>query len=492
MYGKVSFCGMLFNSQIFVFLFLPAVTALYYLAHRLGLHAGAKLVLVLASLIFYGYNNPIFVLLLIGSIIGNYGIYLLLGRWRKKSLLVLGIAGNLALLFYFKYFNFFVGTVNSILGTDFLLKNILLPLGISFFTFQQISFVVDSYKKRENYSLLDYSVFVSFFPQLVAGPIVLHDQVIPQLEEEKRWHFNWDNFAVGIRYFVLGLFKKTMIADRFGSMVALGYENPGYLSTPAAALTILAYTLQIYFDFSGYSDMAIGLGKFFNLDIPINFDSPYKAVTIADFWKRWHMTMTGFFTRYLYIPLGGSRKGTLRTYLNIMIVFTLSGLWHGAAWTFVLWGMVHGAALVFHRIFHSFVEKLPRVLTGISTFLFVNLAWVLFRAEGIRQAKGMFYSLLCGGFSENNLRFFKAFCGDAVVRLLESCSMSAEVTEIIIMALSCLGILIALAMVFFAPSSHELACRKQIVKGESLFYSILAVMSVMTFTQVSEFLYFNF
>lgn len=492
---------MLFNSQIFVFVFLPIVAVTYYLAHLTGLHKGAKGILLVVSLCFYGYYNPVYVLLLAGSMIGNYGIYRLFGMLRpdaakyllwKKCLLVIGVTGNLALLFYFKYYNFFIRTVNSLFATDFLMREIVLPLGISFFTFQQISFIVDSYKERKEYNLLDYGVFVTFFPQLVAGPIVLHNEMIPQLSDTKRWRPDWENISIGIRYFVLGLFKKTMIADRFGNVVTLGYENPGYLTTTAAALTILSYTLQIYFDFSGYSDMAIGLGKIFNLDIPMNFNSPYKAVTISDFWKRWHMTMTGFFTRYLYIPLGGNRKGKLRTYCNILIVFALSGLWHGAAWTFVLWGTLHGLALVVERIFHTFIAKLPKFLTRLYTFIFVNLAWVVFRAGDIAQAKGMYFSLLRGGFSRSNLRFCQAFCGDTFLKLLEHVSLSDGVNGIVVTGITFAGLIVALGFVFFAPSSHEIVCRKKLFRGEGLVYGMMAVLAIMTFTKVSAFLYFNF
>lgn len=242
----------------------------------------------------------------------------------RKIIAILGVAANLLLLFYFKYFNFFIKNINNVFGTNVGLRDIVLPLGISFFTFQQISFIVDSYRKETGrYSLLDYGVFVSFFPQLIAGPIVLHQEMIPQLDREEHWHLDAGKMTVGLRYFVLGLFKKTMIADRFGNVVAAGYANTLNWNTWEAAFIILSYTLQIYFDFSGYSDMAIGLGKMFGLDIPVNFNSPYKAVTIADFWKRWHMTMTNFFTKYVYIPLGGSRKGKIRTYINILIVFSL-------------------------------------------------------------------------------------------------------------------------------------------------------------------------
>lgn len=491
---------MLFNSQIFVFLFLPIVWCAYFGLHRVRFHKTAKLFLLLASFAFYGYCNVAYIPLLAGSILGNYGIFMLVGQLKKKSwpgvqkaVTALGVAANLMVLFYYKYFNFFVENINRFLKTDFLLENIVLPLGISFFTFQQVSFLIDCYRgENGNYSFLDYSVFVAFFPQLVAGPIVLHGEMIPQFSEKERFTPNWENIAVGIRYFVLGLFKKTMVADRFGNLVNLGYVYPFERNMPGTVLIIVSYTLQIYFDFSGYSDMAIGLGKLFGVDIPINFNEPYKTVNIAEFWKRWHITMTGFFTKYLYIPLGGNRKGRYRTYLNVMIVFTLSGLWHGAAWAFVLWGMLHGMALVFHRIFKSYIEKLPHILTGFFTFVFVNLAWVLFRTESIGRTKQVLTRLFTGGFLGDNTDLFLAFLGDNPETLLQNISYDQTGLSVFAAVFTVVCLLAALLVVFLAPSSHCIAGRKTAFAGEGVVFAIMAVLSVMTFTNVSTFLYFNF
>lgn len=407
--------------------------------------------------------------------------------------MALGVAANLMVLFYYKYFNFFVDNINKVLKTDFGLENIILPLGISFFTFQQVSFLVDRYRgETEEYSLLDYSVFVAFFPQLVAGPIVLHKDLIPQFSQKERFTPRWENIMVGLRYFVLGLFKKTMIADRFGNLVNLGYVYPFERDLPGTVLIILSYTLQIYFDFSGYSDMAIGLGKLFGMDIPVNFQEPYKATTIAEFWDRWHMTMTGFFTKYLYIPLGGSRKGKIRTYLNTMIVFALSGLWHGAAWAFVAWGVVHGLALVLHRIFKKYIEKLPRLLTGLFTFGFVNMAWVLFRTESIGKTVAVVKRLFAGGFTGNNMDLYHAFLGDNLEIMLQNISYSAVGFDVLAVIVTVVGLLVTLLVVFCAPSSHHIANRKTTFPGEGIVFAIMAVLSIMTFTNVSTFLYFNF
>ncbi len=491
---------MLFNSQIFVFLFLPVVWCVYFGLHKVGAHKAAKAALLIASIVFYGYYNMAYVPLLVGSIIFNYGIFMLLGQLSQKPLpgvrkavMALGVAANLMVLFYYKYFNFFVDNINRVLKTDFGLENIILPLGISFFTFQQVSFLVDRYRgETDEYSLLDYSVFVAFFPQLVAGPIVLHKELIPQFSQKERFKPNWENIMVGLRYFVLGLFKKTMIADRFGNLVNLGYVYPFERDLPGTVLIILSYTLQIYFDFSGYSDMAIGLGKLFGVDIPVNFNEPYKAATIAEFWNRWHMTMTGFFTKYLYIPLGGSRKGKIRTYINTMIVFTLSGLWHGAAWAFVAWGMVHGLALVFHRIFKKYIEKLPRLLTGLFTFGFVNMAWVLFRTESIGKTVAVAKRLFVGGFSGNNMDLCHAFVGDNLEIMLQNISYSAAGFDMLAVVVTVIGLLTALLVVFLAPSSHHIANRKTAFAGEGIVFAVMAVLAIMTFTNVSTFLYFNF
>lgn len=491
---------MLFNSQIFVFAFLPIVWLGYYGLHRVKAHNAAKLLLFVASMVFYGYYNTKYIPLLLASIIGNYGMYILLGYLHKKPLpglrkavMGIGVAANIFVIFYYKYFNFFLDNVNRVFTTDFQMENIILPLGISFFTFQQVSFLIDRYRgDAMEYSLLDYSVFVAFFPQLVAGPIVLHQELIPQFSQKERFSPKWENMVVGLRYFVLGLFKKTMIADRFGNLVNLGYVYPFERDLPGTILIIVSYTLQIYFDFSGYSDMAIGLGKLFGVDIPVNFNEPYKAKNIAEFWSRWHMSMTGFFSKYLYIPLGGNRKGKLRTYVNVLIVFTVSGLWHGAAWAFVLWGMMHGIAMVFHRIFKKYIEKLPKLLTGFVTFAFVNMAWVLFRTESLGQTYRVVKSLLTGDFSGNNVDLCYAFLGSNLELMLQNISYGGAGFDLLAQVVTILGLVVALLVVFLAPSSHKIANRQSTFACEGIVFAIMAVLSIMTFTNVSTFLYFNF
>lgn len=390
---------MLFNSYIFILAFLPFTLVLYFLLNKMKRYQMASGALLIMSLVFYGYFNVDYLVIIIGSIILNYLIDMAFRRistpvWRK-SLLILALVGNLGVLFYFKYFGFFVENINLLFNLSFNVEKVLLPLGISFFTFQQLSFVIDSYKGTvPKYDFLNYALFVTFFPQLIAGPIVLHSEVIPQFQDENKRKFNWENFAKGITAFAYGLGKKVLIADVFGQIVEFGFSNIEGLGTINAILVMLSYTIQIYFDFSGYCDMATGIGLMFNIEIPMNFNSPYKALTIDEFWKRWHITLTRFFRTYVYFPLGGSRKGKVRTYINLFVVFLVSGLWHGANWTFIFWGMLHGIALVINRMFREKINKLHPALSWLMTFAFVNIAWIYFRADSIAQANSLVKEIL--------------------------------------------------------------------------------------------------
>lgn len=284
---------------------------------------------------------------------------------------------------------------NGLFHKSFRIWDIILPLGISFYTFQQISYLVDTYRgETSDYLFFEYAAFVSFFPQLVAGPIVLHKEIIPQFRDKKRWYFNHDNFANGIYLFVAGMAKKVLIADVFGRAVSWGWNNIDTLTSMEIAVIMVSYTFQIYFDFSGYSDMAVGIGKMFNIELPVNFASPYKAYSILEFWKRWHITLTRFLREYVYIPLGGSRKSKVRTYVNIMIVFLLSGIWHGANWTFILWGILHGLAQIINRVFKNAWDKCNSVFRWICTFAFVNIMWLLFRSDSVMQALNLLKRML--------------------------------------------------------------------------------------------------
>jgi len=391
----------LFNSYIFITCFLPITWLLFFLIGRYGSRNVGVTILVLASLIFYSYWNPRFVLLILLSIGFNYLCGRLLARidgvW-APACLVAGIALNLGLIGYFKYANFFLENVLHLAGRSFEARDIFLPLGISFFTFQQIAYLVDCYKglTQEN-RFTHYALFVSFFPQLIAGPIVHHNDVIPQFKEERTFRINYRNISLGLCFFCLGLFKKTVIADSFSGWVAEGFDSNDSLTFLEAWGAALSYAFQIYFDFSGYCDMAIGLGYFFNIKLPTNFNSPYKATSIVDFWRRWHMTLSAFMRDYLYIPLGGNRRGPVRRSFNFLVVMFLGGLWHGASWTFVFWGLLHGFFMTLNHLVRRISARLnyvvPAALGWGATFASVTFAWVFFRAESFDRAldicKGM-------------------------------------------------------------------------------------------------------
>ena len=376
---------MLFNSFEFVLFFLPIVLVVYFTLIRVGRDLWARCWLLVASLFFYSWWNPIYLPLIIGSVTFNYVI----GNSIKGSVnpmrrwwLVFGIAANLLLLGYFKYFDFFVENLNGLLESDLPAFNIVLPLAISFFTFQQIAYLVDSYRgETEGYTFLNYSLFVTFFPHLIAGPIVHHKSIIPQFVDKNNARFDSFNFSKGLYIFLMGLAKKVIIADTFAVLANSGYNQTASLSFMDGWLTSLAYSFQLYFDFSGYSDMTIGIALLFNINIAINFNSPYKAVSIQDFWRRWHITLSNFLRDYLYIPLGGSRVGEFNTLRNLMITFVLGGVWHGAGWTFVFWGFLHGTALVVHRLWQKTGARMSDWLGWLLTFTFVNFAWIFFRSE---------------------------------------------------------------------------------------------------------------
>jgi len=343
---------MLFNSYEFIFLYFPIVLSGFFFIGKYS-YRFAALWLAAASLFFYGWWNPKFVTLLLGSIIFNFAAGYLIAHKKfaakQKIIFVISIAINLILLGVFKYTNFFIATANT-LGVHWSSLDIILPLGISFFTFTQIAYLVDVYKGiAREYNFIHYMLFVTWFPHLIAGPVLHHKQMMPQFASPSIYKPNNESIAVGLTLFSLGLFKKVVLADQFALFANPVFNGAGQGESPMiekAWFGVLAYTLQLYFDFSGYSDMAIGLSRIFNVKLPLNFNSPYKAANIIDFWRRWHMTLSKFLRDYLYVPLGGNRKGPARRHLNLMVTMLLGGLWHGAGWTFVLWGGLHGLYLV--------------------------------------------------------------------------------------------------------------------------------------------------
>lgn len=364
---------------------MPILVIGYFALNRINLSAG-KFFLIVGSAFFYIYSGWNIALILAASIVLNYFLAVIIHR--TERLLWGGIFLNIALLFYFKYFNFFISTVNNVFKEEFTEREIILPVGISFFTFQQIMYLVNVHKKNINkVKLFDYLAYILYFPKLLMGPIVEPTELISQINDPELSHINWDNISYGLKIFSFGLFKKLIFADTFSTAVAWGYANVDSATSVDWFLIMIFYTFEIYFDFSGYCDMALGVSTMFNIYLPMNFDSPYKAVSIRDFWKRWHVSLTGFFTRYVYIPLGGSKKGKVRTYVNTMIVFAISGIWHGANWTFVLWGVLHGVLSVLDRMVGKTKTNLFKVVKWSTTFLTVNVLWLLFRSESIAQWK---------------------------------------------------------------------------------------------------------
>lgn len=413
----------------------------------------------------------------------------------RKLVFGLALAVNIGSLFFFKYFDFFISNVNAIFKTDIPFLRIALPLGISFFTFQQLSYIIDSYKCDNNikkYNFIDYALFVTYFPKLLSGPIVTHDEMIPQLGDESRKKFNSDNFAKGLYAFALGLGMKVIIADSFSLLVNQAFTDVSNLGTVNAILVMLAYTFQIYFDFSGYSDMAIGIGKMMNIDIAINFNSPYKAIGIIDFWKRWHITLTRFFTKYIYIPLGGNRKGNVRTYVNIMIVFLVSGIWHGSNWTFIVWGLLHGVANVITRAidkktgwFSQNKNKVLKVFLWLLTFVFINLTWVIFRADSLGQAGEFFRQLVHFAGVKPDIELLKTMYVGGFELLGRFIPKFSIVTVVGLFAFA------FIASVFLKNTNERTLAFKP-TYSKALLTTGLLFWCIMSFAGVSSFLYWNF
>jgi len=477
---------MLFNSYVFMLAFLPLTLLIYFLLGRLPERIQLnKLFLVLASFVFYGYNNPSYVPIIVCSILVNYALSQMMLANEKKiirlPLMLLGLGLNLGVLFYFKYHDFFADNMNAFFGTNFALYRLALPLGISFFTFQQLSYVIDSYRRTvPRYNILDYALFVTFFPQLVAGPIVLHSEIVPQFADKKNRHFNFDNFAPGLYAFALGLFKKVIVADTFGIAVEAGFADALSLNTIEAWFVAIGYTLQLYFDFSGYCDVATGVGLMFNIKIPLNFNSPYKSMNIREFWQRWHITLSRFLTSYIYFPLGGSRKGMVRTCINLMIVFLASGLWHGAGWLFLLWGLMHGAASVLYRIFRKQYDALHPALQWILTFGFVIVAWVFFRATSMADALAIVKSMLMMDFGPIRDSITSAFALPGGIR--------PGYNAIFMMIWYVLSLFACLGM----KNTYEKTMAFKPTLLNAFMTVILILYVTLSLSNVSVFLYFNF
>lgn len=477
---------MQFNSYLFLFLFLPVVLLGYFGLYRMGKGGWARLFLSAMSLLFFAWKAPWNLVFLLCSIIINWLFYLLLLRQRKRWVLAVGITANLLALFYYKYFNFCVENLNGLLGSSLALRNILQPMGISFYTFQQIAWLVDMYrdvKMEEDANqcgFLDYLLFSVYFPKMAMGPILLYEELIPQLKDEARHKPRAQYIATGLMMLSVGLFKKVVLAEAFAPSVTWGFSQLEQMTGMDAWLVMLSYTFQLYFDFSGYCDMAMGISAMLGITLPQNFDSPYKALSPVEFWRGWHMTLTRFLRRYVYFPLGGSRKGTLRTYLNIMIVFLISGIWHGASWTFILWGLLHGAAQCLNRAFKRQWERLHPAFQWMATFLFVNLSWVVFRADSLSEA----------------LRFFKKMANMESMVISPGLIESFKLVELPAifqnhrMTTVMLLYLAALCLVMNGSNLSRQELRPTLAR--SFMTAVLLVWSVVSLTGVSAFIYFQF
>ncbi len=484
---------MLFNSYIFILIFIPLCLIGYFLFNQIKQKNIAQCFLLGMSLWFYGYFNIKYLAIIVASILINYILYIFIGRFREtpkgKLFTILGIAVNLGILGFFKYTDFFLDSVNHVFKTNIPLLHILLPLGISFFTFQQISFIADTYKGEvKKYSFIYYASFVAFFPQLIAGPIVTHDELITQFLDDNKKKFDPFNFCKGLFMFTIGLSKKVLIADVLGSVVNYGYVAPERLNTLSAWMVILSYTFQIYFDFSGYCDMAIGLAKMFNIDLPINFNSPYKSATIGEFWDRWHMTLTRFFTRYVYIPLGGNRKGTARTLLNVFIVFLLSGFWHGAGWTFVIWGIMHGILVIITKLLKKPLKKVPGIITWFPTFFLVNITWVFFRAETLGDALFILKKAFTLNTAALDTILINAFKTKEIAQLMNFTNLEYKFPNLPAYAFILLAFVIAVAL----PNSKKMFDKFKPNVLTLIFTFVFFTWSFLSLSGVSTFLYFNF
>ena len=516
---------MLFNSYSFVFEFLP-ITLILFLVFAYKSHKLALWWLVFASLLFYAYWNPSYLVLLLISIGFNFSIGKKISVVNQdnpqyaKYLLIFGLIINTTLLVYYKYLGFVIDNFNELTGYNFQNPHIILPLGISFFTFTQIAFLVDTYKKSaKEFNISHYALFVTYFPHLIAGPILHHKEMMPQFANPTIYKLNWNNLAIGFSIFFTGLFKKLLLADDIANYVKPVFDEVAS-GQPVSLLDAwggaLAYSFQLYFDFSGYSDMAIGLSLLFGIKLPLNFASPYKATSIIDFWRNWHMTLSRFLRDYIYIPLGGNRNGYVRRYLNLLITMVLGGAWHGANWTFILWGGLHGIYLLINHLWRDsnlkllMSEKVPPLISDklclLITFGAVVVGWAIFRAENVMAAKLM----LEGMFGMNGIKIPIKWSGyfGQMKEYLVTQGVKFENTNTFNAGKLPLRLLICFVIIWCVPNTQEFFSRYKpaLTMTESnkkwwqwqpsyiwlIIISIIATSGILSLGQLSEFIYFQF
>jgi len=485
---------MLFNSVEYIFFFLPISFFIYFFLLNKRLIVAAKGFLVFASLLFYSWWNIVYLPLILSSMLFNYVVGNTLNgnfnsnKIHKKTILIIGIIFNLSLLGYFKYMDFFILNFNWLTDSSISLLNLALPLAISFFTFQQIAYLVDSYRaETQEYDFLNYALFVTFFPQLIAGPIVHHAEMMPQFAS--RWNLvkNYYNIALGLFIFSVGLFKKVVVADTFAVWATQGFDVSVTLSFIEAWVTSLSYTFQLYFDFSGYTDMAIGSALLFNIKLPINFNSPYKALNIQDFWRRWHITLSRFLKDYIYIPLGGNRNGSFRTYTNLLATFVLGGIWHGAGWTFIFWGFLHGMALVIHRFWTRFNISMPKILTWFITFNFINIAWIFFRAKEWDDAQKVLLGMLNVSSIDTQVNIMENIYKITIMDFI-----NIQDTTPTSIATFCFITLLFLVALFGKNTIELKEYFLKYPKTTAFMGAVAFTFAIYNLNNASEFLYFNF
>jgi alginate O-acetyltransferase complex protein AlgI len=519
---------LLFNSYEFIFLFFPFCVFGYFVCTRFFSLETALGFLVFASLVFYAYWKPVFLVLLIFSISFNFLIGRMLSRGGGRGRLffvVFGVAGNLALLAYFKYANFFFDNIDAMLDTQWNIGNVFLPLAISFFTLQQISYLVDAYRgETREYSFLRYSLFVCFFPQLIAGPIVRHREIVPQFLCKENIVPKWSNFAVGISIFAIGLFKKTVIADSLSQYVGPVFDagkaapNVDFFRAWGSSL---AYTFQLYFDFSAYSDMAIGAARIFGVRLPVNFFSPYKSTSIIEFWQRWHVTFSRFLRDYLYIPLGGSRKGKRRGYVNLFITMLLAGVWHSAGWPFIIWGGLQGGYLIVNHAWRQLIGSwgldcsrhlLYRIFCWAITFAAIVFSWVYFRAPTLEHGNQIALAML--GLSGFEIPVGILARAGKLGEIITAMGVVPALGGGAVLVTNIIWVLASFLIVLMLPNVAQIFSRHEPVLYESerafqgirevkimnwdyrnlwaVAVVVMGVAGVLTLQRVSEFLYFQF
>ena len=489
---------MSFNSFIFLLAFLPMTLIVYYLLRAKGCFRGSLYFLCLMSLGFYAYNCPSGIITLLLSLALNYLLAIaILRKKRAKLVLVTGVIFDTLCLCVFKY-------GPALMSGEFILN----APGVSFYTFLEIALLAECYRGTiKKLTIGEYSFLMTFFPKMMQGPIV--DPVDFLNQETGNKYISWEEIYRGILLFSLGLFKKVIIADTLGEAVNYGFSNPNSIHTMEGLVVILSYTLQLYFDFSGYTDMAIAIAGFFGFKLPGNFDSPYKAASIEDFWKRWHITLTRFFTKYIYIPLGGNRRGNARTLLNLALIFIISGMWHGAGWQFIIWGAMHGALYVLHRAvkmygkggskeipeqrqtgFGRVKTRFVHFLKVFATFVYVNIAWVFFRAPSVGEALRLFKSVGELWFPRFNIGLAQCFNIDEmwyVIKLLHFDRFSFGIYILMIVIL-----VLLLVLVFKAPSASEYARNCKISVFTTAMMLVILCWCILSFEGVATYLYVNF